>query len=53
MLPVLSSEAVEAVMAAAIERTNSTSGELCHEETVRLAGVSIGADIRWATTRAI
>lgn len=51
MLPVLSAEAIEAVMAAAIERTNGTSGELCHEETVSSPYLS-QADSRSATTRA-
>ena len=33
MMPILSSEAIETVIGAVIERTNST-GALCHEETV-------------------
>lgn len=34
LLPVLSTEATESILAAVIQRTNMTSGELCHEETV-------------------
>lgn len=33
LMPILTSEAVEAVLGAVIERANST-GALCHEETI-------------------
>ena len=33
MMPILTSEAIEAVLGAVIERTNTT-GALCHEETI-------------------
>lgn len=49
LLPVLSPEACEAILAGVIQRTNATSGELCHEETVRLHLFS-PADSRLATT---
>ncbi|KAI8584777.1 hypothetical protein K450DRAFT_267434 [Umbelopsis ramanniana AG] len=34
LMPILSSDAVEAALGAVIERTNATDGELCHEETI-------------------
>lgn len=34
LMPLLSSDAVEAALGAVIERTNATDGELCHEETI-------------------
>ncbi|KAH8553472.1 hypothetical protein BGW37DRAFT_555536 [Umbelopsis sp. PMI_123] len=34
LMPVLSSDAIEAALGAVIERANATDGELCHEETI-------------------
>lgn len=34
LISVFSPEASEAILAAVIQRTNATSGELCHEETI-------------------
>jgi hypothetical protein len=34
LMPVLSSDAIEAALGAVLERANATDGELCHEETI-------------------
>lgn len=47
LLPVLSPEACEAILAGVIQRTNATSGELCHEETVSLGVHAIQLTPDW------
>ena len=34
LMPILSSDTIEAALGAALERTNNTDGELCHEKTI-------------------
>lgn len=34
LMPILSSDTIEAALGAVLERTNVTDGELCHEETI-------------------